>query len=505
MYKFSLRTIKYCFVVLATMVLVACIYSSNQQIGFGYTLGHFTFLAAVWMLLGRFFPQNGVPASRREIFFLSVACFLLYWMVYEYLPAIGVRGQTADSSGALKCLLAGTPCHSHKTWYFYWVNYEIFLSVMGVIFAPVMRTGQLINAFFAALAVMPVFRICERVGGRLIARFVVLMLISSPALLLWGSVLSSTIISAVFMLYAAYYFFEAVDCGKIDRRFVFAAVLSGVALGFSHIFKSIIYIFNVALLVYVLLVAFGRPGWRVVLRVCLLFLLVFSVSKYTGRCLTHVMVVLGNAPGLLEGKEKFSNDVLYELIIGLNLETTGCWHTPLAHELMTLDRSGKWQKLKDVVKRDWKSYPKLMKDKFVNINGTHCGPGSIGRRIRSNSQADLVKRKGPYLCPLWAIYTMDGFQLGFSVLTLLAALGMCFPRDRDLSYFCPGIVSIMIVAGFTALLNVIEGNSCYRVAVYPFHFLILPYIRGWAGPLKYIVDKFGAFPKVAKFMDKCNG
>lgn len=479
MYKLLLRTIQYCFVVLSAMVLVACLYSSNQQIGIGYTLGHFAFLAVMWMLLERIFPQNGVPASRREMLFLSVACFLTCWMVCEYLPVIGVRGQTADSSGALKCLLAGTPCRSHDTRYFYWATYEIFLSVLGVIFAPAMRTGQLANAFFAALAVMPVFRICERVGGRSIARFIVLMLISSPALLLWGSVLSSTIISAVFMLYAAYYFFEASDCGKIDRRFVLAAVLSGGALGFSYIFKSIIFIFNIALIVYVLLVVFRRPGWRVVMRASLLFLLVFSVSKYTGRCSTHVLAVVGNSPGLVEGKGHFVEDVLYELILGLNLHTRGCWYTPLAHEVVKLDSAGRWRKLKEVVKKDWRAYPKLLVDKFVGNNGTHCGPGSIGVRIRANSQANLVKRTGPYRCPLWAIYIMNGFQVGFALITLLAALGMCFIRGRDLSYFCPGIVSIVIIAEFTVMLMLIEGNSCYRVAIYPFHFLVLPYIKGW--------------------------
>ena len=503
MYKFSLKTIQYGFVLLAAMVSVACFYSSHQHIG--YTIGHFAFLAVVWMLLERFFPSRGGSASRKEILFLSVACFLACWMVCEYLPAIGVRGQTADAKTAFNSLIAGRSRFTHPDKYFYWVTYEIFISTLGVIFAPVLRTGQLLNAFFASLAVMPVFRICERVGGRSIARLVVLLLISSPALLLWASVLSSAFISAVFMLYAAYFFMDAVGNEQINRRFFLAAVLTGAALGLSYIFKTIIFLFNFAIFVYLVLLVLKRPGWRVLVRGCLLFMLVFGISRYTIRSVTHVSVALGNAPGLLQNEKLFWDGVLYELILGLNLETRGCWHTPLAHEVIALDRRGRWQKLKEVVKRDWKAYPKLMKDKFVNVNGTHCGSGSIGQRIRANSQADLIKRKGPYFCPLWAIYTMDGFQLGFSVLTLLAALGMCFTRDRDLSYFCPGIISIMIVAGFTALLNVIEGNSCYRVAVYPFHFLVLPYIRGWAGPLKYIVDKSRVFHKVAKFMDKCDG
>lgn len=499
MYKLTLKTVQYCFIAFTALVLMACYSSSHQHIG--YMLGHFAFLAVIWMLLERFAPSGGTFASRREIVFLSIACFLACWMVCEYLPALGVRGQTADGRTALNSLIAGRTRFTHApNKYFYWAIYEIFISTLGVIFAPVLRTGQLLNALFAALAVMPVFRICERVGGRSMARFVVLLLISSPALLLWSSVLSSAIISAVFMLYAAYFFMQAVETDRIDRKFLLAVVLSGAALGLSYVFKTITFLFYFAILVYLLLAVMQRPGRRIIVRACLLFLLLFGVSKYTSRCVTCASVALGNAPGLLQNDNKFLDVVLYELILGFNLEAKGHWHTPLAHEVMTLDRKGRWQKLKDAVKRDWKSYPGLLKYKFVNITGTHCGGGSIGRRIRSNSQADLVKRTGPYLCPLWAIYTMDGFQLGFSILTFLAAIGMCFSRGRDLSYFCPGIVSIVIIAGFTVLLLLIEGNSCYRVAVYPFHFLILPYIRGWSVPLKYVSDKLGGFRKVEKFI-----
>ena len=105
------------------------------------------------------------------------------------------------------------------------------------------------------------------------ARFVVLLLISSPALLLWSSVLSSAIISAVFMLYAAYFFMQAVETDRIDRKFLLAVVLSGAALGLSYVFKTITFLFYFAILVYLLLAVMQRPGRRIIVRACLLFLL----------------------------------------------------------------------------------------------------------------------------------------------------------------------------------------------------------------------------------------
>ena len=160
----------------------------------GYGLAVFM----VWLVfeaLGRF----GGDRLRRSEPWLIMAFFLVVYVVFMFLvPELGQRRMPYDSLRAQKSLEAGCIAFFRPQRLYYWINYDLVLSILGKVFAPKLIVGQMLNAICRALALYPVFRLGERVAGRRMARFTVILLAMSPTLTLYSSTLVGDFIAAMF-------------------------------------------------------------------------------------------------------------------------------------------------------------------------------------------------------------------------------------------------------------------------------------------------------------------
>lgn len=69
-----------------------------------------------------------------------------------------------------------------------------------------------------------------------------------------------------------------------------------------------------------------------------------------------------------------------------------------------------------------------------------------------------------------------GYYLMLCVSVALGIGGLCLAIIRDRARLLPGLIAGLVILGFTLLMLLMEVQARYRVAVYPFYFLLIPYV-----------------------------
>lgn len=468
-------------IIFAALRLIASMFVMKSSLSGILTYGFV--IALLWMALEYVNIKFAFWGWRYEILLLMGLCFLVHLFLIGVLPSLGRNewATSADYQYAVKSLLAGKICHIHRDIYTYWCNYEIVLSTLAVFFGGRLEVGQIVNACSCVLVVGTSFSFMKGIAGIRVARLVALILGFSPVLVMASTLLTGEFLAAAFMFLAFCFFFSAANETETRRR-VFMIVFSGCALGISHLFKSVSVIFVVAVMVTCLLhllYAYGKGNlMRVVLLVSLL-LPSYAITKHVGQS------VLRDFVGSSElGKGSTTDTLVYELAVGLNIASGGQWEQKLAEGLKRVNTSEKKAYLKKAIARDWRDYPLLMVKKFVNLHGSHNQRVGITQQFTDYFRKKNEKAKGwrdywTRYIPTWVEPLSDAGMIVFEILFLFGSIGLLLSLKRPCAFWMPGVLSGLIVIEFAIVEQLIEVAGRYKITVYPFYFMILPYLCVW--------------------------
>jgi len=466
-------------IVFAVLRLIASMFVMRSS--WGGILSYGFVIALMWMfleLVNMKFPYWG---HRYEILLLMGLCFLVYLFLIGVLPSLGRNewATSADYQYAVKSLLAGKICHIHRDIYTYWCNYEIVLSTLAILFGSRLEVGQIVNACSCIIVVGLCFALVKRIAGVRTARLTALVLGLSPVLVMASTLLTGEFLAAAFSFIA----FCCLFCvARETNGRVFMIVSSGCALGISYLFKTITVVFVIAVIVLSLLYLLYVCRKGSILRVALmlsLLLLSYIATKHMGQ---EVLSEFVGSPRL--GYRDTGDTLLYELALGLNISSGGQWEQNLERNLKKMSTLEKKRYLKKAIARDWKGYPLLMVKKFVNLHGSHNERVGITQHFTDYFRKKNDKAKGwrDYwirYTPKWIEPLSDAGMIIFEILFLLGAIGLLFSLKKTTLFWMPGVFSGLIVIGFAIIEQLIEVAGRYKIAVYPFYFMILPYVCVW--------------------------
>lgn len=466
-----------CTCLFAAAMLVASLVVISDWLG--GMIGFAVFVILVWGLLEYFSRVGVLRGWKSEAFVIMALSLFVQLILLGLLPSMGQNGMAAawDSRAALRAIQAGKICFTHNVRNQYWCNYEILLSALASVFRPKLYIGQALNALCCAAVILPLFRLSNRVAGRRVARFSSLLVGFSPAVMLYSTMLTSEFLSAALMFYGFFFLCEAM-CAMDFRSALLPAMLCGGFVGLSHLFKSITVLFMASLLFVFLEAWLRRPGKANALR-----LAVLGVSVVVS-CLAVRMVgqtsfaTFVHEPRLVEASGQ-SSPLLYELVLGLNVHTDGIYSGDLARKFMGLDEAQRRRFAADVIKRDWRKYPGLMVRKFLNLHGSHLRPGGAVSSFTLSFRDWPLVKGGRNFTPHWVRPFTDCGTMLFRFVFLIGALGLFASRKRGFESHMPGLFSAVLVLGFAVVEQLIEGHGRYKTAIYPFYFMVVPYICVW--------------------------
>ena len=474
---------------LVTMLVLVCtcLFAAAMQAAsiavmsdwFGGMLGFAVAVMSLWCILGYLSRIGVLKSSTAEAFAIMGLCLAVQLLLIGMLPAMRQNGMAAawDSRAALRAIQSGKICFTHNVRHQYWCNYEILLSALGNVFSPKLSVGQTLNALFCASVVFPLFKLSERVAGRGIARFASLLIGFSPAVMLYSTMLTSEFISAALLFYGFYFLCDFLR--RTDfRQAACPALLSGIFVGLSHLFKPITVLFMAALAL-VLFVAWLRcPRRTEALRIFILGIVVFVSSLAVRTVGQSSFAAFVDEPKIIDACDQ-SSTLLYELVLGLNVPTDGIYSSDLAMKFVGMDEAQRRRFAADVVKRDWRKYPGLMVRKFLNLHGSHLRPGGAVASFALSFRDWPLVRGGQTFMPSWVRPFTDSGTMLFRFAFLLGAVGLLVFRKREADVFVPGLFSAALVLAFAAVEQLIEGHGRYKVAIYPFYFMVVPYACVW--------------------------
>ena len=139
-------------------------------------------IATLWMA----FEYSGRANSfvyRNEIWILMVIVLLSFLFCISILPALGQSCLYApwDPKTALECMGKGKIVITHELRNQAWANYEVFLSLLSIVFGGTLSVAQTANAIAHTVVLYPIFVLSERICGRRMARLVVLLAAFLPS------------------------------------------------------------------------------------------------------------------------------------------------------------------------------------------------------------------------------------------------------------------------------------------------------------------------------------
>ena len=262
--------------VIALLMLIVVVNVANYTVY--TTIGYAITLFTTWYVFS--YLSRRCFFSRFEPLMLMTLCFLVHLVFIGVLPSLGQNGMSQYLDGLVSFIAqkSGKICFEHKPFILAWCNYEIVLSVLGILFGKSICVGQVLNALCCVFALWPMYKVAEEISGRGMARFSVLVMGLSPTVIMYSTTYTSEFLSAVFMFYAAYFLVKSSASKSLDNETARLAVLSGVFLGLSHLFKALNFIFVLAMVIYLGLSAMFFLKGRISFRYTIISVIVIVMS-----------------------------------------------------------------------------------------------------------------------------------------------------------------------------------------------------------------------------------
>lgn len=447
-----------------------------MRVPLGGVVSYGLVISVLWMILEYCHRKWGALFERLEVVVLMLWSFLISLFFIKLLPSLVYceNNMAWDSLMVLKSINAGKICFFHPIRNQYWCNYEILNSIIGVIFNGGLSACRVFQAMACAVTVFPVFSLSMQIAGRKIARVVALLLAMSPTLIMYSMLPTSEFLSASLLMFSAYFLIKGFNQKKLGFVGFLYVLLAGVFWGLSDLFKTISVVVLVTASV-ILIIYFCYFGWKCGLRIMMIlimFVLVSSVARQSGQI---VLAELAQTPKLINSSESMTSTLQYELALGLDVEYEGFWNKKLALDFLKMSKECQHKFVEDAVARNWKQYPMLMIRKFRNIHGSDCYHHGAVRQFISVFR----DQKGRYRPPSWVVPIADIGTVFFKVFFLLGAIGLFMSRKQPFMVVLPGLFAALIILLFAGIEQLIEGHGRYKTAIYPFYFMILPYVCVW--------------------------
>lgn len=439
-----------------------------------------------WLVLEAFDRLLGDRFRKCEPWVIMAFFLVVYLIVIQLAPELGQRRMPYDSLRAQKSLEAGRIAFFRPLKFYYWINYDAALSMLGMVFKPKLVVGQALNALCRVLVLFPVFRLGERISGRRMARFVTVALAMSPALTLYATTLVGDFMSVMFYLYGFYVLVTFPDWKCFSFRNVLAWVVIGAFAGLGFLFKTVSFLFWGAILVwFVVRVLETRKLKKTVLLLGVAFAVMWVGHKTVvtvreavfKRAINPMALAQLRYEGLLDG-------LLYEMYLGLCIETGGSYNPARDRAIRSVGRPAKIRLVKKMLVEGKDRYPRYLVYKFKRVWGTNDSPGSILFWFWRSCQDDCYNSRAKNYCVPW-LQPLLGAEHLFVVSLFLA--GMCglvhsFWKKRGTSLGDAqsiGLMSIVVILAYAAISMLIEAHGRYRTIIYPFFYLVIPFAGVW--------------------------
>ena len=366
----------------------------------------------------------------------------------------------SDFASAQRAVEAGKPMIVHPGWCEYWCNYELVLSYLGMAIAPRLLVAQVLNVLCLTAAVYPVFKISCGVGGLFTGILVTMSMALSPALLGYSAFTTGEFVGAVFMIYAYYVASGLFGEVPFTKKSFVRICTCGILLGVSQLFKPLALISFGAFLVLLILGCLGNGGrsfrrFLFGVTVLVAMFVSYKVSLWGLRATMSAM----NTTGVMV--EAMSESPWKGLVVGLNIQSDGGWErsiSDLAHRL-TNDEARDY--VLNRAKKEYAGYPKLILKKFVRLYQSQNWFKAWCRESFSDKPSTVFES------------IADGAFAFVHILFFGGIVGIILlfrGKEHNIDFF-----PLLIVAGFTAIVMLIEMQPRYRTSIFPFYFIVMGY------------------------------
>lgn len=432
-------------------------------------------IATLWTAFEYSGRVNGF-VYRNEIWILMVIVLLSFLFCISILPALGQSCLYApwDPKTALECMGKGKIVITHELRNQAWANYEVFLSLLSIVFGGTLSVAQTANAIAHTVVLYPIFALSERICGRRMARLVVLLAAFLPSVYFYAFVLNSENISSCLIMFAGYFVLTAFRRESTLGTALLQAFFAGFFLGVSHLFKGITVVFVTALFGIAAIACLRLTAKAFVVKVVFFVLLMIPMYMGTKYVAQKTVALLAGKPELCMAVAE-SSPLLYELTLGFNVASMGHYNHRLCQQFLKLSEEERWSFFKNRVKNDWRKYPEFMVKKFARIHGAPTQ--QAGSSVYFSWT--FIDSKGKNRSPAFLLEWGDAGSLVFKFLFIMAVLGTCLCRGRSLEYLIPGLFSLIVILLFAGIQQLIESNGRYKISIYPFYFMVLPYMCVW--------------------------
>lgn len=417
---------------------------------------------------------------RHEILAVSIFFFLIYLASLKIMPELGQIVMPYDSLRAQKSLEAGHIAFFRPFRLTYWINYDFFLSTLGMVFEPKLIVGQIANAACRAAALFPIYKLSERAAGRRMALFTTVVTALSPVLTLYASTLVGDFIAALFYLYAVYALFASHDEAAGARldfgRWIFVGGLAGIGC----IFKSISFLLWGALLVWAVFKMLEKRSVKTSLTLALALVTIW-LSHGAIQSIRSSMfnTMIEDEATRKSAEASFIDGILYEAYLGMCIQTRGGYSPSRDRAIRHAKRADKIWMVKDMLKKDLPNYPKFFVEKFCSVWGANDTVGSVYDWFKMSCQKDCYNLKDKNHCVKWLPSLLRAELIFFVAFFLLGASGLFLSWRKQTDRLDVGTISLTIVLAYAAMSMIIEAHGRYKTAIYPFIVLVLPYARIW--------------------------
>lgn len=442
-------------------------------------VGYGMVVALIWIVLDVLEHSGGEWFKKYEPWIIMGAFLVFYLAFMEIVPEFGQKKMPYDSLRAQKSLEAGHIAFFRPTRLYYWVNYDLLLSSLGIVFSPRLIVGQIVNAVCRAATLYPVFKLSERVSGHGTARLVTIITALSPALTLYSSTLVGDYISAMFYLYAVYFFITKSDWKRfsVDNAVLWIAV--GLLAGLGYVFKTISFLYFASLMVWMILKVFERRDIRVILLACVSIVTVGLSHNVVKSIREKVLGAAYEVAKVRNEPASFTGGVLYELWMGLCIQTGGGYSPSRDKAFRAASKEKQIGMIKAMLINDRTKYPQFFVNKFRSVWGSNDSPGSMLDWFRMSCQEDCYNRNDKNYCVSWLKPLLRAEHLFLAMIFLAGVCGFVLSMRKTMEFLGVGVISLVMILSFAAMSMLIESHGRYRAAIYPFFFLVLPYACVW--------------------------
>ncbi len=440
----------------------------------------------IWVVLEGLGRLGEGRFMKYEPWILMAVFFLFYVVIMLLAPEMGQRKMPYDSLRAQMSLEAGHIAFYRPLKFYYWVNYDLLLSIMGIVFSPKLIVGQILNAICRAAVLYPVFRLGERISGRRMARFATIATALSPALTLYSTVLVGDFLSAMFFLYAIYFFAVKSDWERFSTNNLVLWLGTGLLLGLGTIFKTIAFLYFFAFMVFIAIMILEKRKIRMALLLLTSMCAICLAYKVALGVRSDVFVAAKEISKASEepkrgALESFAGGVLYEMWLGLCVQTGGSYSRTRDRAFRSAPKNEKIAMVKNMLLDNMKKYPEFFVYKFKRVWGTNDSPGSILWWYHASCQNNCYNARNENYCPTWLAPLLRAEHLLTSFLFFLGASGfvLAMYRRRRMDSWVIGVLSLAVVLSYAGMSMIIESHGRYRTSIYPFFFMIIPFAGVW--------------------------